>query len=134
MTKTMDIKQYQDLGSRLGEEIGNKLVAKLGSLASSQSAPRQFRGGVDFADLTREEATQLVEALEHVGEYADGAATYAAANLSMEEFVESRLRDTCGMPFPGCVDPITDAMITALAKQSAKFAAVFPVRSIGIGL
>ena len=130
MLSTFDRQSYQELGSRLGEEIGSKLVAKLGSLAGNQPAPRQFKGGVPFANLSKDEASEFVEVLPYVGEYCENAATFAADGVTLETYLQSRLYDERGCSMAGCIDTIGATLRSAMRKQSEKFAAKFPLRRL----
>jgi hypothetical protein len=136
MSPTLNLQHFEELGSRLGsrlgEEIGNKLVAKLGTLRANKAAARQFKCGVPFADLSRSEATELVEVLPFVTEYSENAEAFAAKGIGLDDYLQSRLYDDRGCPFPGCVDTIPDTLRSAMRKQSELFAAKYPVRQPGL--
>ena len=130
MLTTMDIQKYKDLGSRLGEEIGSKLVAKLQSLGVNEPAPRQFKGGVPFAELSKDEAAEFVAVLPLVGEYVENVATFAGDGLTLADYMRSRLYDERGHSFRGQPDTISDTLKSAMQKQSELFAARYPVRGV----
>lgn len=128
MPPALNLQHFEDLGSRLGEEIGNKLVAKLGTLRANQAAARQFKCGVPFADLSQSEATELVEVLPFVSEYAENAEAFAARGMSLHDYLQSRLYDERGCAMPGSIDTIPETLRSAMRKQSELFAARYPVR------
>jgi hypothetical protein len=132
MLTTLDVRRYEELGARLGEEIGNKLVARLGTLRDNQAAPRQFKGGVPFAALSASEATEFVEVLPFVGEYVENAETFAADGVSLEAYLQSRLYDERGCPMAGCIDTIGSTLRSAMRQQSELFSARYPVRHAGL--
>jgi hypothetical protein len=131
MLTTLDVRRYEELGARLGEEIGNKLVAKLGSLGATP-VPRQFKGGVPFAALSKDEAAEFVEVLPFVGEYVENAETFAADGVSLEAYLQSRLYDERGCPMAGCIDTIGSTLRSAMRQQSELFSARYPVRHAGL--
>ena len=144
-SQPVTLEYMQGAFERLGREVGQKIADKLGTAIASrvdelQSAnrPLVFRGNVGLAAFSAREATEIADAeiLPLIGEYANNAAEFAAAGMSLEDHVRERLADVHGVGYAGTLQgyqaKLNGDCLSAVQKQSQKFAEKFPVRRGGL--
>jgi hypothetical protein len=122
MTTNLVNNQYAQMGAKLGEEIGNKLVARLQQHAATKREPvaeqNKFKDGTPLAsDLTPDEAKALGNNLHLVGEYVNDIDNHRYLGVTLESFAEDRI-------YNGPADDslkVTADLLSAISKQSAEF-------------
>jgi hypothetical protein len=117
MTRLVNTEDMRALGARIGREAAKNVAARIKPATfRAPPAPLKFKGNVPIAsDLTADEAKALGARIDLVGSYANNVEHYATQGTSLYDFALDQFIN--GEE----VEPATDALMSALRKQSAEF-------------
>jgi hypothetical protein len=120
MSPTLNLQRFEELGRKLGQEIGSKIADRLQRYSTTEPnrEPVKFKDGTPLAsDLTTDEAKALGNNLHLVGEYVNEIDTQRFLGVTFESFAEDRI-------YNGPADDsleVTADLLNAIHKQSAEF-------------
>ena len=120
MSTTLNLQHYEELGRKLGQEIGSKIADRLQRFSTTppNREPIKFKDGTPLAsDLTTAEAQALGANLHLVGEYVNDIDAQRFLGITLESFAEDKIYNS---PADASLE-VTAELLSAIHKQSEEF-------------